>query len=70
VQLAAMTAASLRGFLVEAKIFINGATSTLLAHAVFASVNSSRPSEVKNSADTDKLQNATTTSFRTDNDGH
>ena len=40
----------------------------LLAHAVFASVNSS---DIKNSADVVNIVcNATTTSFRTDNDGH
>jgi len=48
----------------EAKFFINGPikSATLLAHAVFAGVNSSsRPSEIKNSAAIDKLRNATTT---------
>ena len=54
------------------KFFINDAikSATLLAHAVFASVHSSRPSQIKNSAVVDKLRNATTTSFRTDNDSH
>ena len=46
----------------EAKFFINCATksATLLAHAVFASVNSSsRPCEIKNSAVVDKMRTVT-----------
>jgi len=40
-------------------------------HAVFANFNiSSRPNEIKNSADVDKLCNATTPSFRTDGDSY
>jgi len=51
-------------------LFVSGAikATILLAHAVFASVNSS---DIKNSADVVNIvRNATTTSFRTDNDGH
>jgi len=46
----------------EAILFINGAikSATLLAHAVFAGVNSSSsPSEIKNSSVVNKLRNAT-----------
>ena len=56
--------------------FINGAieSGTVLAHAAFASVNSSsklRPGETKNSVSMTNCRNVTSLQqFRTDNDSH
>jgi len=52
--------------------FINGATKSaiFISTCSFRYNSSNRPSEINNATVIDKLHNATTTSFRNDNDSH